>query len=90
MLDVWVPRSLTVEHEIEEKQFLPNSWHILQLREEPSCPGFLHQVKPVSIILNRRQKALHNMAPSTVSQEEKNSKILRQQVMVTLFGIVKE
>jgi hypothetical protein len=82
---IWVPRSFAVKHEIEEKQFISSCWHVLQLKEKYSCLGFLHQVKPVSIVLYRRQKVLHNMVPTTVSLEEKNSKTLRQPVTLSLF-----
>ena len=35
---------------------LLSSWHVLKLRERPSYPGLLEQMKPGSIILNLRQK----------------------------------
>ena len=47
----WVPQSLTVHIKPREKQFLSNFWHNLKPRER-----LLKQIKPWSIILNRRQK----------------------------------
>jgi hypothetical protein len=35
-----------------EKPFLPSCWHVLKLRERPSYPRLLQQMKPGNIILN--------------------------------------
>jgi hypothetical protein len=48
-----------------ERPFLPSCWHVLKLRERPFYPGLLQQMKPVCIILNRRQKgAGQGMVPT--------------------------
>jgi hypothetical protein len=39
-----------------EKPFLPSCWCVLKLRERPFYTRLLQQMKPGSIILNRRQK----------------------------------
>lgn len=39
-----------------EEPFLPRCWYVFKLRERPSHPGLLQQMKPGSIILNWRQK----------------------------------
>jgi Transposase. len=39
-----------------EKPFLPRCWYVFKLRERPTHPGLLQQMKPDSVILNWRQK----------------------------------
>jgi len=47
----------------KEKLLFPSFCHILKLRERFSYPRLFQHVKPVSIILNQRQKTFHRMAP---------------------------
>lgn len=55
---------------VTEEPFLMN-WLILKLGESPFYPLLLYLMTPGSIMLNQRQKAIHQMAPSSVSLESK-------------------
>jgi hypothetical protein len=71
-----------------KKLCLRSFWHIFKVRERPSYPEVLQQVKPGS---TGDKKAISGMAPSSISLEEKLKKSpITGQGHVTVFGTVKE
>jgi hypothetical protein len=56
-----------------EKPLLLSCWHILKLKERPYS-RLLQQMKPGSIILNWKRRAIHGLQPSSVSLGKKKLK----------------
>jgi len=72
----WVLQTFS-QKKAREEPFLLSCWQILKLKERPYS-RLLQQMKPESIILNWKQRAIHGMLPS-FTQEEKNLKIFLKQ-----------
>ena len=65
---VWILTASRSHTTVTEKPF-PMNWLILKLRESPSYPLLLQLMTLGCIMLHQRQKAVHQMGPSSVSQE---------------------
>jgi hypothetical protein len=66
----WVPRSPAFGQKTERNAITSELLARLKLRERPSYPGLLQQMKPGFIILNRSQNAINGKALSSISPEE--------------------
>ena len=55
------------------------------LKERPSYPTLVKQMKPGPSILNWRKKAIHGMAPSSISPELKIQSLHQWAVMIRVF-----
>jgi hypothetical protein len=66
--------------------YLLSCWHVLMLRERPSYPDLLQQIKHGSIIWTADKNPIHGMAPSSISLEEKIKSLLSMgKVIITVF-----
>lgn len=83
----WVARSPAVGQKTERKAISSELLARLKLRERPSYPGLLYQMKSGVMILKRSQNAIHGKALSSFSPKIhlKNSSSAGK-VMITVFG----
>jgi len=75
-----------------EKSFLLSCLHVLKLRERPSYPILLHQMKPGSIIVNWRQGSpwngtILNLPGGEEKKRKKNVPVRRQDHDHSLLGL---
>jgi len=70
-----------------EEPFLSHCWYVFKLRERPSHPGLLQQMKPGSIILNWRQKGSPQNGAIVNPRRRKNSDIFYQWARSSLSSV---